>query len=212
MPLEKILEKALYYDGAFYLLHLIFCLRLGGAFVFSHFHHRKLFYHNGGAGSIENGVCPPRKMMWFLPNIAQGGNRGPRKAQAQKAPRRGGDSPPAHNPSVSFADSSPYTGEPCVFAEMTLFRRAADSSPYAMFVETTPFFNRRLRTEWYEFRRSGRAKRFACRRGFSGAKKEGRCWRPSSFGCFKFILSRVEVKLLRAAGICKTCDILYSFE
>ena len=127
MPLEKILEKALYYDGAFYLLHLIFCLRLGGAFVFSHFHHRKLFYHNGGAGSIENGVCPPRKMMWFLPNIAQGGNRGPRKAQAQKAPRRGGDSPPAHNPSVSFADSSPYTGEPCVFAEMTLFRRASVS-------------------------------------------------------------------------------------
>ena len=78
-------------------------------------------------GSIENGVCPPRKMMWFLPNIAQGGNRGPRKAQAQKAPRRGGDSPPAHNPSVSFADSSPYTGEPCVFAEMTLFRRASVS-------------------------------------------------------------------------------------
>ena len=50
------------------------------------------------------------------------------------------------------------------------------------------------------------------RTGFSGAKKEGRCWRPSSFGCFKFILSRVEVKLLRAAGIRKTCDILYSFE
>ena len=116
MPLEKILEKALYYDGAFYLLHLIFCLRLGGAFCFlSIFITVKLFYHNGGAGSIENGVCPPRKMMWFLPNIAQGGNRGPRKAQAQKAPRRGGDSPPAHNPSVSFADSSPYTGEPCVF-------------------------------------------------------------------------------------------------
>ena len=85
MPLEKILEKALYYDGAFYLLHLIFCLRLGGAFVFSHFHHRKLFYHNGGAGSIENGVCPPRKMMWFLPNIAQGRQSGvPEKRKLNK--------------------------------------------------------------------------------------------------------------------------------
>ena len=154
MPLEKILEKALYYDGAFYLLHLIFCLRLGGAFVFSHFHHRKLFYHNGGAGSIENGVCPTRKIMWFLPNIAQGWQSGAPKSGSPTTARRGGDSPPANNPSVSFADSSPYTGEPCVFAEMTLFRRAAGSSPYAVFSETTPF-SIDERAEWYEFRRSG---------------------------------------------------------